>query len=120
MTADYAPLVVLVLLAAAVAAGIPLLAALAGRDRPGAAKGAPFECGVAELDSMRKRTTIRYYMTALLFIVFDIDVAFLYPWAVAIWRFRPAAFALAEMAVFLGILAITYAWVWKKGALEWD
>lgn len=108
------------LVAAIIAVAIPVLSWILGRRRPNAAKGAAYECGVAELDSVSKRTTIRYYMTALLFIVFDIEIAFLYPWAVSIKRFDAKLFLFGEMMVFLAVLLVAYAWVWKKGGLEWD
>jgi len=106
--------------AAVVAVAIPVLSWFLGRRRPNPVKDATYECGVAELDSVNKRTAIRYYMTALLFIVFDIEIAFLYPWAVALKRFDAKLFVFGEMMVFLSVLLLAYAWVWKKGGLEWD
>ena len=120
MPGDFVPVLVLMIVAGVIAVAIPVLSSLLGRNRPNATKGEPFECGVAELDSMKKRTSIRYYMVALLFIIFDIEIAFLYPWAVVLRRFDSRVFVFTEMVVFLGVLGLAYAWVWKKGALEWD
>jgi NADH-quinone oxidoreductase subunit A len=120
MPSDFAPVLVLMLIAALVAVAIPVLSSLLGPRRPDPVKQATYECGVAEIDSVRRRTFIRYYLTALLFIVFDIEIAFLYPWAVVVRRFDAKLFVFGEMMLFLGVLLIAYAWVWRKGGLEWD
>ena len=117
---DFVPILVLILIAALVAAAIPILSSMLGQRRPDPVKDATYECGVAEMDSVRKRTFIRYYMTSLMFIVFDVEIAFLYPWAVVIKRADPKLFMFGEMMLFLGVLFLAYAWVWKKGALEWE
>jgi len=120
MASDYIPVIILIVIGIVLATVIPVISSRLGRRRPNAAKGAPYECGVTELDSMRKRTSIRYYMTALMFIVFDIEIAFLYPWAVTIHRYEDKVFLFVEMMIFLGVLLLAYAWIWRKGALEWD
>jgi NADH-quinone oxidoreductase subunit A len=120
MPADFLPVLVLMALAAVVALAIPILSALLGQRRPDAVKSAAYECGVAEVDLAPRRTHIRYYMTALLFIVFDIEIAFLYPWAVVLRRFDARLFVFGEMALFLAVLFLAYVWLWKKGGLEWD
>jgi NADH-quinone oxidoreductase subunit A len=77
----------------------------------------PYECGVDPDSSARQRYAIRYYVVAILFVIFDVETVFLFPWAI-IYR-QLAFFGLAEMLVFLGILIVGYVWIIKKGALEW-
>ena len=77
----------------------------------------PYECGIDPIDSARGRYTVRYYIVAILFVVFDVETIFLFPWAVKFKAF--GLFGLLEMLIFLAILIVGYIWVWKKGALEW-
>jgi NADH-quinone oxidoreductase subunit A len=91
---------------------------LLGQRKPSAIKQAPYECGVATVGSSFRRIPIKYYIIAMLFLIFDIEVVFLYPWAVVFKQFR--IFAFVSMAVFIGILLIAYIYIWKKGALEWE
>lgn len=94
-----------------------LFAKLIRPSNPTKVKLMPYECGVDPFDSARGRYTIRFYVVAILFVVFDVETIFLFPWAV---QFKALGlFGLAEMAVFLGILVAGYVWIWKKGALEW-
>jgi NADH-quinone oxidoreductase subunit A len=99
---------------------IPLTLALARVVRtqnPHRTKLMPYECGIDPVDNARGRYTVRYYIIAILFVVFDVETIFLFPWAV---KFRALGlFGLVEMLVFLGILVVGYIWIWKKGALEW-
>jgi len=115
---EYAPVLVLLLLAALFPAATLLIAAAL---RPGGkgegAMGEAYECGVPTSGEARGRTPIRFYLLAVLFVVFDVEVIFLFPWAV---RFRGlGGLGFAAMLVFLGILLLGYAYAWKKGALEW-
>jgi len=91
---------------------------LLGQRKPTAIKQAPYECGVATVGSSFRRIPIKYYIIAMLFLLFDIEVIFLYPWAVVFKQFK--FFAFVSMAVFIGILLIAYIYIWKKGALEWE
>jgi len=91
---------------------------LLGQRKPTAIKQAPYECGVATVGSSFRRIPIKYYIIAMLFLIFDIEVVFLYPWAVVFKQFK--IFAFVSMAVFIGILLIAYIYIWKKGALEWE
>ena len=85
------------------------------------ARGIPFESGVSQGPPRAQRFSVNFYLTAMLFILFDIEAAFLYPWAVTFHEFTDArTFVLGEMAVFLGILVIGYVYLWWRGALEWD
>ncbi len=124
MTESFIP--VLVLLAFGVILGCILigLAHFVGRKQRTASKLAPYEGGVPLLDVSRKRVNVRFYQIAMLFILFDIEAAFIYPWAV-IYRdvtvsgSQIAWFAFVEMLVFISLLAIGYIYVWKKKAFDW-
>ncbi len=118
MLIEYLPIGILILLAAAFAGGSVLLSSLVGPRRPTPEKSAPYECGVTPVGSARDRFSVRFYLVATLFIVFDVEIVFLYPWAV-IYR-SLGWFGFWEMAAFLGILAIGLAYVWRKGGLEWE
>jgi NADH-quinone oxidoreductase subunit A len=94
-----------------------LLARLVRTQKDSKVKLMPYECGVDPIDNSRGRYTVRYYIVAILFVVFDVETIFLFPWAV---RFKAlGVFGLIEMLIFLGILVVGYIWIWKKGALEW-
>src|SRR6201996_6935846 len=97
---------------------VTLLAAkLVRPDNPGKSKLMPYECGIDPLDNARGRYTVRFYIVAILFVVFDVETVFLFPWAV---QFKLLGlFGLMEMMIFLGILIVGYIWIWKKGAVEW-
>ena len=82
------------------------------------AKRAPYECGFDAFEDTRMKFDVRYYLVAILFIVFDLEIAFLFPWAVALGKI--GGFGLIAMAVFLTILVVGFIYEWKKGALEWD
>ena len=94
-----------------------LLAKLVRPQTGGAGKLAPYECGVDPDSDARKRYAIRYYVVAILFVIFDVETVFLFPWAI-IYK-QLALFGLVEMLVFLGILIVGYVWIIKKGALDW-
>lgn len=118
MIAEYWP--VLLFIAVAVGLGLVLLAVgmLAGPRRPEAEKLAPYECGFEAFEDARARFDVRYYLLAILFIIFDLEIAFLFPWAVVFKQI--GIVALIEMALFLLLLVVGFAYVWKKGALEWE
>jgi NADH-quinone oxidoreductase subunit A len=85
--------------------------------RPTAEKVMPYECGITPESDARGRYAVRFYVIAILFLVFDVETVFLYPWAV---QFQALGlFGLVEMLVFLGILIVGYIWLWKRGALDW-
>ncbi len=117
MPQNYIPIFIFV---AVVGLLIPLtlvLANLVRPNNPSRAKLMPYECGIDPIDSARGRYTVRYYIIAILFVVFDVETIFLFPWAV---QFKALGlFGLAEMFIFLAILIVGYIWIWKKGALEW-
>ena len=94
-----------------------VVARLVRTQNPNRTKLMPYECGIDPHDNARGRYTVRYYIIAILFVVFDVETIFLFPWAV---KFKAlGVFGLIEMLVFLGILIVGYIWIWKKGALEW-
>ncbi|MFM1887573.1 MAG: hypothetical protein RL026_2730 [Pseudomonadota bacterium] len=99
------------------AAGL-LLGRLGVRQRGDAEKLSPYECGFEAFEDTRGRFDVRYYLVAILFIVFDLEIAFLFPWAVSLDAI--GGFGLVAMGIFLGILVIGFIYEWKKGALEWD
>jgi len=113
-------LAIMIYIAIAVAFAIFAIAAsyLLGQRKPTALKQAPYECGMTTIGSSFRRIPIKYYIIAMLFLLFDIEVAFLYPWAVVFRELK--TFAFVSMAVFIGILLIAYLYIWKKGALEWE
>ncbi|MBI3976025.1 MAG: NADH-quinone oxidoreductase subunit A [Armatimonadetes bacterium] len=115
---DYLPIFVHFLLVVLLTAALLGVHTLVGRRRPSPAKLEPYESGVWPIGSSRERVPIRYYLIAMLFILFDIEAIFLYPWAVA---FRDLGVAgLIEMLVFLGILLIGFVYAWQRRALEWE
>ncbi|MEO5829594.1 MAG: NADH-quinone oxidoreductase subunit A [Rhodanobacter sp.] len=118
MLAEYWP--VLLFIGVAAGLGVVLLAIglLAGPRRPEAEKLAPYECGFEAFEDARMRFDVRYYLLAILFIIFDLEIAFLFPWAVVFPQL--GVIALIEMGLFLLLLVIGFAYVWKKGALEWE
>ncbi len=116
--APYLPLAVVLLLAGLMAAGIPLISGLLGPARPTLIKSQPFECGSDSIGNARQRFAVKFYVVALLFIVFDLETVFLYPWAV---NFRALGwFGYAEMSLFASTLVVGLVYVWKKGALDWE
>jgi NADH-quinone oxidoreductase subunit A len=117
MPQNYVPIFILIVIATAVPVLTLMVAKLIRPENPHKTKNMPYECGVDPVDNARGRYTIRFYLVAILFVVFDVETIFLFPWAV---QFRALAwFGVIEMMVFLGILIVGYIWVWKKGALEW-
>lgn len=118
MLEEYLP--ILIFLSVGVIAGIVLLSlgVLIGPHKPDAAKNSPYECGFEAFEDSRMKFDVRYYLVAILFIIFDLEIAFLFPWAIVLEKI--GLFGLLAMAVFLGILVIGFIYEWKKGALEWE
>ena len=116
----YAPILVLGALAAAFAVGSVAMAALTGPKRYNRAKLEAYECGIEPTPQPLGggRFPIKYYLTAMLFIVFDIEIVFLYPWAVTFDAL--GLFGLVEMVLFIATVFVAYAYVWRRGGLEWD
>lgn len=118
MLQEYIPLFLLIGFVVANAAGMLLVSHLITRPRATPVKAMPYESGMPPLGGTRDRFSVKFYMVAMLFIVFDIETVFMIPWAVA---FRQLGlFGLVEMLVFVLILLVGFIYVWKRGALEWD
>jgi NADH-quinone oxidoreductase subunit A len=124
MTNSYLPILIMLFIAVAVAGAFLALNWLVGRHQRNPSKLAPYESGVPMLDVNRKRMNVRFYQIAMLFIIFDIEAAFLYPWAV-IYREATlgpsgvAWFVFGEMLLFILLLGVGYVYVWKKRAFDW-
>lgn len=117
MPQNYVPVFIFLLVAFLIAAGTLVIASFVRPKNPHATKNMPYECGIDPVDDARKRYTVRFYIVAILFVVFDVETIFLFPWAV---QYRSLGwFGVAEVAVFLAILFVGYIWAYKKGALEW-
>ncbi|MGE5139835.1 MAG: NADH-quinone oxidoreductase subunit A [Rudaea sp.] len=118
MPADYFPLLVMLVVSAVFAALALVVSAMAGPRRPTRIKSQPYESGMPTLGTARQRVWIRYYLVAVLFILFDIEIVFFYPWAVL---FRQLGlFGLVEMVVFVAILLVGYVYIWRKGGFDWQ
>ena len=118
MLINYLPILIYLLIAVGLVGVIVLLSELVGKKTHSVQKDLPYECGMDPIGDARSRYTVRFYIIAMFFIVFDIEAIFLYPWAVV---FKPLGwFGLVEMGVFVAILAVGLAYVWGKGALEWE
>jgi len=118
MLANYAPILIFLIVAGVLSVVLLLLGFTFGRGRKDADKLAPYECGFEAFEDSRMRFDVRYYLVAILFIIFDLEIAFLFPWAVSLDRI--GVFGLVAMAVFLAVLVVGFVYEWRKGALEWD
>ncbi len=118
MPIDYLPILVMVVVVAAFATIALTLSSLVGPRRPTPAKLEPYESGMPPFGSARRRISIKYYLTAVLFILFDIEIIFFYPWAVLFLQLQ--LFGLIEMGLFVFILLIGYVYIWRKGGFDWD
>jgi NADH-quinone oxidoreductase subunit A len=117
MPENYVPIFIFIVLIGTLIPLTLLLAKLVRPENPSKTKLMPYECGIDPVDNARGRYTVRFYIIAILFVVFDVETIFLFPWAVKFKAF--GLFGLIEMLIFLAILIVGYIWVWKKGALEW-
>jgi NADH-quinone oxidoreductase subunit A len=115
--ANYLPLLMHFIVAGALAGVIVLLSWIIGQRKPTRAKLSPYECGMAPIGDARERFSVKFYMVAMLFILFDVEAIFLYPWAVILKDLK--MFGFWEMMVYLGIFLVGFFYVWKKGVLEW-
>lgn len=115
--ADYLPIVVLAALGGLFAAASVLVSRALQPRRPTPAKLAPYECGIVPERTPRERFSVKFYVIAMLFIVFDIEIIFLFPWAVTLRQL--GLFGLVEMVIFIGLVFVAYVYVWQRGGLEW-
>lgn len=118
MLEAYLPILIHFLVVGALGLIIMALSELVGVKRPNPEKTAPYECGIPPVGNAREKFSISFYLVGMLFILFDVEVAFLFPWAVVYKSLK--WFGFVEMAVFIAILFAGYIYVWKKGALDWS
>lgn len=118
MLAEYFPILLFIAVALAFGVAPMVLGKLLGPNRPDPEKLSPYECGFEAFEDARMKFDVRYYLVAILFILFDLEIAFLFPWAVVLQEI--GFFGFAAMMVFLGILIVGFIYEWKKGALEWE
>ena len=115
--ANYLPLLIHFLVAGALAGAIVLLSYLVGYRKPTRAKMSPYECGMQPVGDARERFSVKFYLVAMLFIIFDVEAVFLYPWAIILKDLK--MFGFWEMIVYIGIVLVGFLYVWKKGVLDW-
>jgi NADH-quinone oxidoreductase subunit A len=118
MLIDYLPILIYMVIAIGLVGVIVLLSELVGKKKHFPSKDLPYECGMDPIGDARSRYTVRFYVIAMFFIVFDIEAIFFYPWAVVFKQL--GWFGFVEMLVFIAILAVGLVYVWGKGALEWE
>ena len=118
MLESYFPVFVFILVGVAFGFAPVIAGLVVGPHRPDAEKLSPYECGFEAFEDARMKFDVRYYLIAILFILFDLEIAFLFPWAVVLEEI--GLFGFVAMMVFLGILVVGFAYEWKKGALDWE
>ena len=115
---EYLPILIFIFIALALAVGMTLLSFVVGDSQPDQEKLSAHECGFEAFDDARGRFDVRFYLVAILFIIFDLEVAFLFPWAITLGKI--GLFGFWSMMIFLTVLTIGFIYEWKKGALEWE
>ncbi len=118
MLSEYLPILLFLIVSTGIGIALLVLGSLLGPKRPSSEKLSPYECGFEAFEDARMRFDVRYYLIAILFIVFDLEIAFLFPWAVVFQKL--GAPAIIAMMIFLFILVVGFVYEWKKGALEWE
>jgi NADH-quinone oxidoreductase subunit A len=118
MLEQYFPILLFIVVGLAVGVVPVILGSVLGPNRPDSEKLSPYECGFEAFEDARMRFDVRYYLVAILFILFDLEIAFLFPWAVVLNEI--GIFGLVSMLIFLAILVVGFIYEWKKGALEWE
>ena len=115
---EYLFVIIFAIVALAVVGGVLVLSSILGPKNSTVEKKLPYECGMLPSEEAKGRFPVRFATIAMLFIIFDIEVVFMYPWAVALDELK--VFGLVEMVVFVAILAVAYVFIWGRGGLEWD
>ena len=118
MLETYLPVLIFIVIGSVVGAAMIAMGFVLAPHRPDSEKNSPYECGFEAFEDSRMKFDVRYYLVAILFIIFDLEIAFLFPWAIVLDQI--GTFGLLAMAVFLGVLVIGFIYEWKKGALEWE
>ena len=116
--ADYFPILVFIVIAAVIAVAMVGGSLLAARQKPYAEKLSSYECGFEAFDDARRKFDVRFYLVAILFIIFDLEVAFLFPWAITLADI--GVFGFLSMLGFLAVLTVGFIYEWRKGALDWE
>lgn len=115
---EYLPVLIFLAIATAISIGMLVASGVLARQKPDSEKLSAYECGFEAFDDARSRFDVRFYLVAILFIIFDLEVAFLFPWAISLGSI--GLFGFWSMVIFLGILTIGFIYEWRKGALEWE
>ena len=115
---EYLPIMIFLGIAIGLASVIVITSFIVAKQKPDTEKVSPYECGFAPFNDARRQFDVRFYLVAILFIIFDLEVAFLFPWAVSLGSIGMLGFW--SMVLFLGILTVGFIYEWKKGALEWE
>jgi NADH-quinone oxidoreductase subunit A len=115
---QYLPVLLFILVGLAIGVAPQVIGFILGPNRPDAAKNSPYECGFEAFEDARMKFDVRYYLIAILFILFDLEIAFLFPWAVALKEIGWIGFI--DMMIFLAILVLGFVYMWIKGALDWE
>lgn len=118
MLGEYLPVLLFLIVSTGIGLALLVVGNLLGPKRPSAEKYSAYECGFEAFEDARMRFDVRYYLIAILFIVFDLEIAFMFPWAVVFKELGVQA--IVAMTIFLGILVVGFVYEWKKGALEWE
>jgi NADH-quinone oxidoreductase subunit A len=118
LLAEYLPILIFLGIAVGLTLLIVAVSLIAGPHRPDSEKLSPYECGFEAFDDARRRFDVRFYLVSLLFIIFDLEVAFLFPWAISLGDV--GVFGFWSMVIFLGVLTVGFIYEWKKGALDWE
>jgi len=117
MLSDYLPILIMFIVAGVIGLGGVLISWLAGPKNPSSNKEMAYESGMVPVGTARIRFPVKFYLIAMLFIIFDVEVVFFYPWAVVYKQLK--LFGFIEMLIFIGILVVGYVYIWKKGVLDW-
>jgi NADH-quinone oxidoreductase subunit A len=115
---QYLPILLFLTVAAAISVIMVLGSILMGKQKPDPEKLSAYECGFDAFSDARNKFDVRFYLVTLLFIIFDLEIAFLFPWAIALGKI--GVFGFWSMVVFLGVLTVGFIYEWKKGALDWE
>ncbi len=118
MLENYVPIMIFIAVAAVMGLAMMMAGRLIGPSRPDKEKLSPYECGFEAFEDSRMKFDVRYYLVAILFIIFDLEIAFLFPWAIVLDSI--GLFGFVAMMIFLAILVVGFIYEWKKGALEWE
>ena len=118
MLAEYLPILLFIGISTVIGIALLVIGGLLGPRRPDSEKLSPYECGFEAFEDSRTKFDVRYYLVAILFIIFDLEIAFLFPWAVSLDAV--GTFGLISMGIFLAVLVVGFIYEWKKGALEWE